>query len=136
MILIYYYHLFCLLRIYSKKLEWQLKGNLFYFKGKLYILPEVLYQEVVWLNYDNPHIEHFEYLCILELIPQKYYWLRISRDIKEYINSYNTCHQIKPVKHKYYGTLNFFSISSQSIHLFNNRFYYKYAFIWILRHDL
>lgn len=51
-----------------KESEWQLKNNLFCFKGKLYVSLGVLSQKVMRLNYNNPHASHFRYLCILELI--------------------------------------------------------------------
>ena len=86
--------------------EWQLKDDLLCFKGKLYVPPGVLRREAVRLNHDDPHAGHFGYLRTLELIRRKYYWPGISRDIKEYVDTCDTCHRIKPVRHKPYGTLN------------------------------
>ncbi len=87
--------------------EWQLKDGLFVFKDKLYVQPGVLRCEAVGLNHDNPLAGHFGYLCTFELVRQKYHWPGISRNIKEYVNKCDTCHRIKPVRHKLYGTSNF-----------------------------
>lgn len=86
--------------------EWQLKDDLLCFKSKLYVPTGVLRREAVRLNHDDPHAGHFGYLRTLELIRWKYYWPGISRDIKEYVDTCDTCHRIKLVRHKPYGTLN------------------------------
>ena len=86
--------------------EWQLKDGLLVFKDKQYVPPGVLHCEAVRLNHDNPLAGDFGYLCTLELVRRKYHWPGISREIKEYVNTCDTCHRIKPVRHKPYGTLN------------------------------
>ena len=86
--------------------EWQLKDGLLVFENKLYVPPGVLRRKAVRLNHDDPLAGHFGYLRTLELVRQKYHWPGISRDIKEYVNICDTCHRIKPVRHKPYGTLN------------------------------
>ena len=63
-------------------------------------------REAVRLNHDDPLAGHFGYLRTLELVSRKYYWPGISRDIKEYVDTCDTCHRIKPVRHKPYGILN------------------------------
>lgn len=72
--------------------EWQLKDNLVVFKGKLYVPLRVLHCKAVRLNHDDPLASHFGYLRTLELVCQKYYWPGLNRDIKKYVNIYDTCH--------------------------------------------
>ncbi len=78
----------------SEESEWQLKDGLLVFKDILYVLPGVLRREAVRFNHDNPLAGHFGYLRTLELVRRKYHWPSISRDIKEYVNTCDTCHQI------------------------------------------
>lgn len=89
-----------------KEAKWQLKDRFLVFKGKLYILPGILRCEAVHLNHDDLIAGHFGYLRILELMHWKYYWPGINRDIKEYVDTCDTCHRIKSVRYKPYGTLN------------------------------
>ncbi len=58
------------------------------------------------LNHDYPLAGNFGYLRNLELVRRKYHWPGIRQDIKKYANICDTCHQIKSVRHKPYGTLN------------------------------
>ncbi len=60
---------------------------------------------MVRLNHVDPLAGHFGFPCTLALIQRKYYWLRMNKDIKSYMETCDTSHRIKPVRHKLYGKL-------------------------------
>lgn len=69
----------------------------------MFVPPRLLCRELVSLNYDDSLGRYFGFTYILALIKQKYYWPEMNKDIKSYVNTYDTCHQTKPVCHKLYG---------------------------------
>ena len=46
-------------------------------------------QEIMKMNHDDPHAGHFGVAKTTELICQKYYWLGITQEIKDYVISYD-----------------------------------------------
>ncbi len=57
------------------------------------------------MNHDDPPTGHFGYARTVKLLRQKYYWLGINQDVKEYIDICDTRHRIKSVRHKAHGQL-------------------------------
>lgn len=62
-------------------------------------------REILRQNHDDPNAGHFGYKRTLELLSRKYYWQDMSKDVREYVESYPKCHQVKPARHKSYGLL-------------------------------
>ncbi len=88
-----------------EKEYWRLQEGLLLFRGRLYVPPGLLRREVVRLNHDDPLAGHFGFARTLALIQRKYYWPGMNKDIKSYVDTCDTCHRIKPVRHKPYGEL-------------------------------
>ena len=88
-----------------EKEYWKLQDSLLLFRGRLYVPPGLLRREVVRLNHDDPLAGHFGFARTLAFIQRKYYWPGMKKDIKSYVDTYDTCHRIKPVRHKPYGEL-------------------------------
>ncbi len=88
-----------------EKEYWKLQESLLVFREILYVPLWLLCQEVVRLNYDDPFAGHFGFARTLALIQQKYYWPGINKDIKNYVETFDTFHRIKPVRQKPYGEL-------------------------------
>ena len=81
--------------------------------------------------HDNSQIEHFDYDKILKLMKRKYYWSKITANIKNYVISCSNCVKIKIFKQKSYKLLQSLSISKKTkqnwimnfiINLFSNKF--------------
>ena len=51
----------------------------------------VLRSEVIQTHYDDITAGYFGVTKTLELVRRKYFWIRLKRDIKEYITSYTKC---------------------------------------------
>ncbi len=60
---------------------------------------------MVRLNHDNPLVRHFRFVGTLAPIQQKYYYPGMNKNIKRYMKTCDTCHQIKPLCHKPYREL-------------------------------
>ena len=88
-----------------EKEYWRLQEVLLLFRGRLYVPLGLLHQEVARLNHDDPLGRHFGFARILAPIQQKYYWPGMNKDTKSYVNTCDTCHQIKPVCYKPYREL-------------------------------
>jgi len=48
-------------------------------------------QEIIRMNYNDLYTGHFGVTRIIVLIHQKYFWLELNKDIREYIKNYNIC---------------------------------------------
>ena len=94
----------------SDKEKWQLKNDILYTNERIYISSERLRNALLKQNHDDLYAEHFEYEKILELIRRKYWWLKLVRDVKEYLEFCTDCHRVKFTKHKLYDFLEFLSV--------------------------
>jgi hypothetical protein len=95
----------------SKINKWKLKNDILYFEKKYYIFSNFLRRELLKQNHDDFHANHFEYEKILELLRRKYWWLNMSKNVKEYVISCTKCFLTKSIKHKFYELLQSLSIS-------------------------
>ena len=50
-----------------------------------------LRSEVIQTHHDDVTAGYFGVTKTLELVRRKYFWIRLKRDIKEYITSYTKC---------------------------------------------
>jgi hypothetical protein len=90
-----------------------MKNDILHFEKKYYILSNFLWKELFKQNHDDFHTNYFEYEKILEFLRRKYWWLNMSKNVKEYIISCTKCFLTKSIKHKFYELLHSLSISQK-----------------------
>ena len=89
--------------------------DLLFYEEQLYILKEKsLRAELLKHYYDNVLTEYFEVEKTLELINHKYYWSDMSKDVKNYIFSYNIYQRIKVSKYCLYNEMQVLLHSEES----------------------
>jgi translation initiation factor 2 beta subunit (eIF-2beta)/eIF-5 len=86
-------------------LKWDIQEEILCYEDKWYISSSFLRRALLQQNHDDSQARHFEYTRTLELLRRKYYWSKINNDIKEYVETYSTCHRVKTVKHKSFNQL-------------------------------
>jgi len=65
-------------------------------KGKVYVLKEAeLRAEIIQLHHNVPTAGHGEKWKTIELVTRNYWWPRVIRDVKRYVEKYNLCQRIK-----------------------------------------
>ena len=61
----------------------------------MYILrDEELRLEIIWLYYDTPIAEYKEQQKIVELITRNYWWLEVTKKVKQYVKKCDQCQKI------------------------------------------
>ena len=66
------------------------------------------------LHHDNSLTKHFEIKKTRSLLQRKFYWLRILKDIKKYIQSCDVCQRVKAFRHRLYDETTSLFISVRS----------------------
>ena len=66
------------------------------------------------LHYDNFLANHFEIKKIRILMQKKFYWLKMIKDIKEYIKDCDIYQRIKTSRHRFYDEFSSLSVSTRS----------------------
>jgi hypothetical protein len=94
----------------SKVNKWKVKNDILHFEEKYYIFSNLLWRKLFKQNHDDFHANHFEYEKILKLPRRKYWWLNMSKNVKEYVISCTKCFLTKSIKHKFYELLQSLSI--------------------------
>ena len=76
-----------------KSILWRVNfKDLLFYEKQIYVLKEESVRaELLKHHYNDVLAEHFEVERTLELIDWKYYWSDISKDVKNYMSSYNIC---------------------------------------------
>jgi hypothetical protein len=97
----------------SKVNKWKMKNDILHFEERYYILSNFLRRKLFKQNHDDFHANHFEYEKILELFRRKYWWLNMSKNVKEYVISCTKCFLTKSIKHKFYELFQSLSILQQ-----------------------
>lgn len=64
-----------------------------------------LRQEILSRNHDDPAGGHCGHTRMLEAVKRKYWWPRLSTDLKDYIEDCTACQQNKSRRHQPYGRL-------------------------------
>ena len=87
-----------------------LQHNLLYYFHILYVSDEtVMKTKILRIRYDDFLIKHFEIKKIRSLLQRKFYWFRMLKDKKKYIQSCNVCQCVKAFRHRFYNeTMLFF----------------------------
>ena len=89
--------------------------DLLFHKEQLYVSEkESLRAELLKCYYNNILAEHFKVERTLKLIDHKYYWNDISKDVKNYIFSYNICQRVKVSRHCLYSEMQVLLHSEES----------------------
>ena len=95
--------------------EWFFQHNLLYYFHAIYIFDETIMKtKMLRFHQDNSLIKHFEIKKTRSLLQRKFYWLKILKDIKEYIQSCNVCQHVKAFRHHSYDETTSFFISIRS----------------------
>ena len=72
--------------------EWFFQHNLLYYFHVIYVFDETIMKaKMLRLHHDDSLTKHFEIKKTRSLLQRKFYWLRMLKDIKEYIQSCNVC---------------------------------------------
>ena len=83
---------------------WDNIDGVLHHQGLLHV-PEMIRTELISRHHDNPLARHFGIEKTRELVARKYYWLRLRRDVKNYVRGCDVCLASKAVHHKPYGDL-------------------------------
>ena len=84
---------------------------LYYFHA-IYVLDKMIMKaKVLRLHHDNSLIKHFEIKKTRSLLQKKFYWLRMLKDIKKYIQSCDVYQCVKALRHRFYNETTSFLIS-------------------------
>lgn len=76
------------------------------FRGAAYVPDDqALRMEILKICHDDPLAGHFGFKKTFELVKRKYYWTRMSPEIKDYVRHCGLCQRAKPVRHKPYGEM-------------------------------
>ena len=95
--------------------EWFLQHNLLYYFHVIYVSDETIMKaKVLRLHHDNPLTKHFEIKKTRSLLQRKFYWFRILKNIKEYIQSCDVCQRVKTSCHRSYNETTSLFISIRS----------------------
>ena len=83
--------------------KWFFQHNLLYYFHAIYVSDEaVMKTKMLRLHYDNFLTRHFEIKKTHSLLQRKFYWLRMLKDIKEYIQDCDVCQRVKTLRHRFY----------------------------------
>ena len=69
--------------------------------------------EMLRLHYDDFLMKHFEIKKTRSLLQRKFYWLRMLKDIKEYIQNCDVCQRVKALRHRLYDKTTSLLISAR-----------------------
>ena len=51
--------------------------------------------EIIWLYYDTPIVGHGKQWKTVELVTRNYWWLGVTKEVKQYIEGCDQCQRIK-----------------------------------------
>ena len=76
--------------------EWQIEGDLVLKKGKMYVpKDEELRVEIIQWYHNVPVAGHGGRWKTVELVTRNYWWLRVTRDVREYVEGCDLCQRMK-----------------------------------------
>ena len=65
-------------------------------EGRVYVLKdEKLRVEIIWLHHDMPIAGHGGQWKIVELVTRNYWWPRVTKEVKQYVEGYEQCQRMK-----------------------------------------
>jgi len=82
----------------------QWKNSILWYQGKIWIPnDEGIQTTLIAKNHESPQAGHGGTAKTTELISRRYYWLKITEDIKQFIKNCDTSQTTKGVRHAPYG---------------------------------
>src|SRR5437588_3335566 len=94
------------LRIKAKTSRDEIRDNLVYVKGRLYIPDnEAIKIEILESEHDSQIAGHFDQRKTYEIITRNFYWPKMEEWINQYIQTCDTCQRSKSKRHAKYGLL-------------------------------
>jgi len=78
-----------------KSKKWSIEKELVLKKDQIYVSKEELRTEIIQLYHDTPVKGHRERWKIAELVERNYWWSKITKKVKRYVDRYNTCQRNK-----------------------------------------
>jgi len=71
--------------------EWKVKDGIIMKKGRIYVLEGDLRREIIQLHHDTPVGGHGGRWKMIELIGRNYWWPGIMKEVRRYMDGYDTC---------------------------------------------
>ena len=96
----------------TPKRRFHVMDKLVCYKNRWYIPPGLLRRELLQHHHDDEWSGHFAYCKTIDLLKRKYYWLKMSVDVQEYLDSCANCARAKLRRHCPYGELQSLLISN------------------------
>ena len=91
------------------------KKKLLYFFHVIYVFEKVaLKTKLLRLHHDDFLASHFKIKKTRVLMQKKFYWLKMTKDIKEYVKDCDMCQRIKTSRHRFYDEFSSLSVSTRS----------------------
>ena len=89
----------------NSALGWHLNREIICWNNWWYIPLGLLQKQLLRSSYNDLLVGHFGYIYTLELVKRKYFWPKISANIKQYVNMCLNYHWVKLIRHKPHGQL-------------------------------
>ena len=97
------------------KQKWHMKKRLLYFFHVIYVFKKVaLKTKLLRLHHDDLLANHFKIKKTRVLMQKKFYWFKMTRNIKKYVKNCDMCQRIKTSRHCFYDELSSLSVSTRS----------------------
>ena len=95
--------------------EWSFQYNLLYYFHVIYVLDEMIMKaKILRLHHDDSLTKHFKIKKTRSLLQRKFYWFRMLKNIKEYIQNCDVCQRVKAFRHRLYDETTLLLISTRS----------------------
>ena len=95
--------------------KWHVKKKLLYFFHVIYVFEKItLKTKLLRLYHDDFFASHFKIKKTRILMQKKFYWLKMTRNIKEYVKNCDMCQRIKTLWHCFYDEFSSFSVLTRS----------------------
>ena len=86
--------------------EWREIDSIMYKKGKVYVpKDEKLRAEIIRLHHDTPLGEHRGQWKTVELVTRKFWWLGVTKEVKQYVEGCDFCQRNKNYTEQLAGKL-------------------------------
>ena len=94
--------------------EWSFQHNLLYYFHAIYIFDKtIIKMKILRLHHNNLLTKYFKIKKTCSLLQRKFYWLRMLKDIKKYIQNCDVCQRVKAHRHRFYDEMTLLLISTR-----------------------
>ena len=84
--------------------NWHLKKKLLYFFYVIYIFKKIILKtKLLCLHHDDFFANHFKFKKTRVLMQKKFYWFKMTKDIKEHVKNCDMCQRMKTLHHCFYN---------------------------------